>query len=530
MKGIRFLLLTCFVCVIALPLLASRAFAVHEDALSDLQERVKKLEEVKVEEKKVDFGGFIRTRFHISNFATFNAGQILPPDKTVQDADHTANFAEERARLYISPKLSQYVSGTFAFEFDMRFGDSAYGVGRNQGGGLESDQINIETKDIFFTVNFPGTALTGIFGLQNIKDPYNGLVLGWADTGGVTFKYAFSKEVNALAGWYRFFQPTAKIKRSVAADFYRAEVDYTPSKELDLGFNLYSLLDRTGVGSGGPGVLGGPAVGSTSNGFAPLTYNVSTGHESLVGDTSYKMSLFLPGVNFKYKVGNYTLEGFFIYDGGKFDANTEGVNDVTISSFATNLAVSAKVGSTDLKLSGIYVTGDNGDNGNPTIGVKKHGFYGPGQYSFAGAWMGTTGMKILFPDIDATNQDAYLVYDVSNILEQRPLGITTVLLTSNTKLTDKLNLEAGLGFLWSSKDRIVNHESYMGTELNAGLHYQVTKGLSVGVVGAYAWVGDFFKVTDAQAAAYNANVTNHVSPNNNPADMWRTYVRANYSF
>jgi hypothetical protein len=242
------------------------------------------------------------------------------------------------------------------------------------------------------------------------------------------------------------------------------------------------------------------------------------------------MTLFLPGVNFKYKLDNYALEGFLIYDGGKFDANSTGAKDVTISSFAGNLAVSAKVGSTDLKLSGIYVHGDNTSNGTPNIGIKKHGFYGPGQYSFAGAWMGTTGMKILFPDIDATNQDAYLVYDVSNILEQRPLGITTILLTSNTKLTDKLNLEGGAGFLWSSKSRVVNDETNMATELNAGLHYAVTKGLSIGVVGAYAWTGDFYKVTDAQAAAYNARVINPVSPNREPSDMWRTYVRANYAF
>jgi hypothetical protein len=237
----------------------------------------------------------------------------------------------------------------------------------------------------------------------------------------------------------------------------------------------------------------------------------------------------MPGVNFKYKPGGIGLEGFFIYEGGKFESSTAGINDVTISSFAGNLAATAKVGSTDLKLSGIYVTGDNDANGNPNIGIKENGFYGPGQYSFAGAWMGTTGMKILFPDIDATNQDAYLVYDASNIMEQRPLGITTVLLTSNTKLSEKLNLESGLGFLWSSQDRIVNKENYMATELNAGLNYHVTKGLSVGVLGAYAWTGDFYKVTEAQAAEYNATATNHVS-SNDPVDMWRTVVRANYSF
>jgi hypothetical protein len=262
MRGIRFTLFTCFVCLISLSLLSSRAFAVHEEDVADLQQRVTKLEAEKAEEKKVLFGGFIRTRYHVSNFATYNAGQILPPDDNVSGSDDIANFGEQRARLYISPKLSDYISGTFAFEVDMRWGDAAYVVGRNRGGGLESDSINLETKDIFFTVKFPGTNLTGIFGLQNLKDPYNGILLGWSDTGGVTFKYEFSKELNALAGWYRFYQPTAKLKKSAAADFYRAEVAYSPNKALDLGFNLYAILDRTGVGSEGPGVLGGPPIGS----------------------------------------------------------------------------------------------------------------------------------------------------------------------------------------------------------------------------------------------------------------------------
>jgi hypothetical protein len=533
MKGSRYLLLLCFTFAIALTLLSSPAVAVHEDALSDLQARVKELEaeKVKAGEKKVDFGGFIRTRYHLSNFATYNAGQILPPDKTVKNADKTANFGEQRARLFISPKLGEYLSGTFAFEFDFRWGDSAYAVGRNQGGGLGADQINIETKDIFFTAKFPGTKLTGIFGLQNVKDAYNGLVLGWADTGGVTFKYAFSEDLNALVGWYRFFQPAAKMKqKSVSADFLRLEVPYTASKQLDVGFNLYAILDRTGEGTGGPGVLGGPPVGTSSNGFAPLSYNRSTGNESLVGDNAYKFNIFMPGVNFKYKLGNFVLDGFAIYEGGKYDSDTAGISDVTISSYAANLAASTKVGATALKLSGIHVSGDDSDK-NPTIGIKKNGFYGPGQYSLAGGWMGTTGMKIFFPDIDATNQDAYFVYDVANIMEQRPLGITTVLLTSNTKLSEKLHLEGGLGFLWSTEDRIVNGKNYMGTELNAGLHYAVTRGFSIGVVGAYAWSGNFYKVTDAQAAAFNeTKVGNPVAANRDPADLWRTYVRANYAF
>lgn len=533
------LLVMVFMC--ASLLAPSAVFAGDAEDLQDLKQRIKALEEKsaagaaaekKADEKTVDYGGFIRVRNHTSNFTTFGAGQFLPLDKGVANADKTANYFEQRARLYISPKISDYVSGTFAFEFDSRFGDSAYGVGRNAGGGLGTDQTNIETKNIMFNVKVPYTNLSAALGIQNIADPYGGILLGWADTGGITLNYKAAENLDTLFGYYRFWQPTARIKKSVAADFLRGEAAYVPSKDLNLGFNLYALLDRTGVDAtaADPGVLGGPAVGSTSNGFAPLAYNASTGNESLVGNTQYRMNLFMPGVNFKYKISDYTLDGFFIYEGGKFTSGTAGISNVTISSYAANLGLAGKLGPVSAKLSGLYVSGDNSST-NASIGIKKGGFYTPGSYSLAGAWMGLTGMKILFPDIDATNQDQYLVYDVTNEFEQKPLGITAIMLTGNVPLSPKTKLEAGIGSLASAEKRVVNNKSYMATEVNVGVDHALYKNVNVGVVGAYAWVGDFYKVTDAQAAAFNATKSGTgVGANNNPSDMWRIYFRANYAF
>lgn len=519
--------------LIAPSLTPSDVSATDVESLKDLEQRVKKLEEPKKEEKKVDLGGWIRFRYNTSNYTTFGSAQVLPPDKSVADKDNIANYAEGRTRLYITPMFGDYVSGQIAVEFDHRAGDSAYGVGRNAGGGLGADQINIETKNINVTVKFPDTNLSGTFGLQNIVDPYGGILLGWADTSGVTLKYKAADNINALLGWYRFWQPFARLKKSSAADFWRGEIAYAPTKNLNLGFNLYALFDRTGVGATTlvPGVLGGPAIGSTSNGFAPLSYNVSTGNESLVGDTNYSFNAFLPGVNFSYKVAGYTFGGFFIYEGGKFGSRTVGIDDVSINSFAANLGASTKVGPLNLKLSGFYVSGDNSDQ-NKSIGIKKRGFYTPGSFSLAAAWMGGTGMRIIFPELaDVTGLDQHLVYDVTNTFEQKPLGIKAVLLTGNTKLAKNVNLEMGIGSLLSEKKRVVNNESFMATEANVGVHYTPYKPFSIGVVGAYAWVHDFYKVTAAQTAAFNATKTgNLVSSNIDPADTWRVFIRTNYSF
>lgn len=526
--------------VMTLILTPSVLLAVHEEDIKNLDQRLKKLEQKEEEKEKeraegktVDFGGFVRLRYHVSNFTNYAVlpnydFQVLPPDKTVKDANKTANYFEQRAQLYLSPRFSDYVSGTFAFEFDYRLGDSAYGVGRNEGGGFNADQTNIETKNVLISAKVPGTNLSAVLGLQTIKDAYNGIILGWSDAGGITLNYKFQDNVDALLGFYRFWQPAARLKKSVAADFVRAEVGLSPAKDLRLGLNLYALFDRTGVD--GDGALGGAAIGSTSNGFAPLSYNASTGHESLVGSTRYTMNLFLPGINFDYKLGRFKISGFAIYEAGKFDSSTEGIGDVTISSYAADLGVGTTIGPVNAKLEGIYVSGDNSGE-NPSVGIKKKGFYTPGSYSLAGAWMGLTGMKILFPDIDGTNQDQYLVYDVTNTLEQKPLGVMAVMLTGDMQIAPKTTLEAGIGTLSSAVKRAVNNKRYMATEINAGIHHQIYKPLSVGIVGAYAWVGDFYKVTDAEAAAFNATKSgNPVTANREPADMWRIYTRVNYSF
>jgi hypothetical protein len=534
-KSLRIFMLLFLSMVLLLLAAPSRSFATHEEDVQDLDQRVKSLEaeqakaqQEKKEGKTVDMGGWIRLRYHVSNWNAFGAGQTLPGDKTVSATTKTVNFAESRAMLFINPSFGDYVSGQFGFTTDFALGDEAFGVSGVGGGGLKGRDVNVKTIDVNMTATLPGTNLSGTFGLQTLKDAYNGILLGWPNGAGVNLNYKAASNLNILGSWYRFWQPVGQLRSNVMTDFFRGEVAYSPDKSLDLGFNVYYLTDSTGENE--PGALGGPDIGTIHNGFAPLSYNASTGHESLVGNNLYKMWLVWPGVNFAYRTSGFTIDGFAIYQGGKFDAISPGIESVTLSSFAGNLGVATQVGPTHVKLSGIWVEGDNG-NENPSIGIKKSGFYTPGSWSLSGAWMGLTAMKILFPDLDATAQDQALVYDVTNTWEQKPLGIKTLLLTSNTPLSEKINLEAGLGALWSDKKRPVNDQSYMSTEINAGIHYRPYKQFSIGLQTAYAWVGDFFKVSDAEAAAYNATATgNSISALREPANQWLVYLRTNYAF
>lgn len=478
------------------------------------------------EESQTDIHGWIRIRPHISNYAMFNFGQVLPPDKATDDKN-SVHFFEQRSHLYITPKLGDYVDGRFAFEIDSRWGDSAYGTGAQAGAGFNADQINIETKNIQIGFRIPDSSVSGTLGVQTIKDPYNGLIMGWSDAAGLTVNTALSDASGLTFGYYRFWQPSATFKKQSEVDFLRFEYA-AKSDNFSFGVNLHGILDNTG--EHGAGALGGDAFGTaTGNGYAPFSYNVSTGHESLVGSTKYTMNVWMPGVNFNANLGAVTLDGFVVYETGSFNSMTDGVSDVSISSMAAQLSAGTMVGGTNLRLLGFYVSGDDSNQSNG-VGVKANGFYGPGVYSFAGAWMGLTGLKIAFSDLDATNQDAALIYDPANIMEQQPLGLVALTLTANTPLSDKSRLEAALGMVTSGKNRVVNGSSQMLTEVNAGYHYTPVAGFDLGAVFAYGVVGDFYKVSSAQAAAYNAKSPGADVSAMDPDNMWRFTLRSNYSF
>jgi hypothetical protein len=84
--------------------------------------------------------------------------------------------------------------------------------------------------------------------------------------------------------------------------------------------------------------------------------------------------------------------------------------------------------------------------------------------------------------------------------------------------------------LQSAESRVVNGNNNMATEINAGLHYNMMPGLSFGIIGAYASVGDFYDVSAEEAADYNADAPGEDVSAHDPDDMWRISLRSNFSF
>lgn len=81
-------------------------------------------------------------------------------------------------------------------------------------------------------------------------------------------------------------------------------------------------------------------------------------------------------------------------------------------------------------------------------------------------------------------------------------------------LTPKVKGQINAGYLSATETLATeSRDEEMGTEFNARLDYNLAKGLDVGVIGAYAIIGDFFEVAGQT-----------------PEDVWMGVARVNYAF
>jgi hypothetical protein len=84
------------------------------------------------------------------------------------DTDDSTQYVTQRMRMYFNAIASENLKLVYKNEIDMEWGDGAAGVGRNTGGGLGGDQINLETKNVYLEFMVPDTPVKATLGLQGI--------------------------------------------------------------------------------------------------------------------------------------------------------------------------------------------------------------------------------------------------------------------------------------------------------------------------------------------------------------------------
>jgi len=106
-------------------------------------------------------------------------------------------------------------------------------------------------------------------------------------------------------------------------------------------------------------------------------------------------------------------------------------------------------------------------------------------------------MELLLFNNDDINTSQSLVGTAAATTSQSPglggRGITHFAAGASMQLMPKLTGKVGLGYLMATKKLSVADTNRkgkgMGTELNANVNYNITKGLDFGLYGAYAWLG-----------------------------------------
>ncbi|MHB1013126.1 MAG: hypothetical protein ACYC37_09525 [Desulfobacteria bacterium] len=462
--------------------------------------------------------GFYRSKAYVSNFID---GYSKPSLRTglPGDEEQTNAFVEQRFRVKFSFG-TENVQAVWHIESDMIWGDVAgsnkintadagVGANRNTGGALGADRINTETKDIYVWFKVPDTSMDFTVGLQNQSDVYAGTLYNVADMAGIfmTGKY---EPVKYKLGWAKLYENDTK--KTDDQTLYVLETAFVPTKDVRLGLNFYFFQDDTQKTT----VVN---FTSTSSG-GELPFPGTGGGANPLGALNSK-KVYTPGINVAFKAGPATLSGFAVYQFGKIDYLAPANKDIDVNAFMLDARADLNVGPGKAFLEGLYMSGGDQprDEYKSIISLETN----EGSPGGNGGYGRTNMYQILYSP-DTINVAQCIVGcsggEMGSDLGMGGRGLWHVAAGYNQNLTKQLKGAVNVGYVAATtrlkdaggvlEDRA---GTGMGTEVNARLDYNLYKGLDVGLVGSYVFLGDFFKEGGQK-----------------PKDPYTGYARVNYAF
>ena len=474
----------------------------------------------------MDVSGFVRSKAYMSNFKNGATQPVLKEDAP------TASYVEQRLRAKFSFG-EENVKAVWFVETDFgAFGDSAGsaapanttgGAFRNSGGALGGDRINLETKNIYIWFKVPNTSVDFTVGLQNRTDRFAGLIYGGSDQAGI-FANMKLEPASFTLGWAKLYENN--FQKWDDTTLYLAEGQFAPTKDMKIGATFSYLADDTQKVSGVATQLPFPTVAGQEN----------------------KLGVYTVGLDGTFGLGPASLTGFALYQFGKIDyLAANGPKDKDISGYALDLRGDMNLGPGKFFLEGLYVSGSKKNQSDNT--VDKYDSIitlndvnaSPGGNSF----YGRTDMVILLSNADDINTNTALIGAAavpglaytsrSAVCASSPgncgRGMWHIGAGFSMPLGKQLSGKVGAGYLSATNKMDVvdaNRKGEgMGTEVNASLNYNIMKGLDVGLVGAYAWLGDFYK--NNNTGATGVPITG-VSGTKDPDDLYDVHMRLNYAF
>ena len=417
--------------------------------------------------------GYYRAKGYISNFKRLGAASVNPDPDNIET---TSSYVEQRIRAKFSFGEENVKAVWFA-ELDPNFGIGNFQNGtRNQGGALGADSIDLETKNLYVWFKVPNTTWDFTVGLQNVSDSYAGVLFGYADMAGVFANFKF-EPVAIRLGWAKWFE--GDVQEADDADLYVAEAKFSPTKDVKLGINFYFVRDGDGGDDETP---------------------------TVVQANSDKTYVYIPGFDVTFKAGPATINAFFLYEFGTFES--PGSPDIDIRGYAGDIRADLNLGPGKFFIEGLYVSGDD----NPTDD-KFESIFTAGDLVGSQDYFSRPDMQILLSNLDDLSTNQPITTNVN--FQGSGRGIWFVGAGYSQKFTDKVSGKVGVGYMQVTEERTGDRGSAVGTEINANVNYNITKGLDFGLYGAYAFLGDFFD-----------------QPSGSPdlVDPYDLHFRLNYSF
>ncbi len=438
--------------------------------------------------------GFYQTKAMLSNFFDGRSKPSLRSD----EAEQTNSYNEQRARIKFDVG-TDVARAVFHFESDMNWGVGSGSASagsadqlRNSGGALSSDSVQLETKELYLWFKIPDTSMQAKVGMQSVADHYAGIFSNSADFTAIMVNGTF-EPVKWTLGWGKLYESTPSntgadgYNNADDVDIYIASAQFVPAKDMNLGVNFYYVQDRQGNGGG-------------NNAITPFVedYESIAGVINLAG---YTADIYIPGVNFSMNAGIAKLSAFAFYQFGQFEKI--GTEDLDISAFMIDLRADLKLGPGNFFVEGFYISGDDKDdeyNSIVTLGDYQRGGFGTGGNS----GFGRTNMYFLF-GADSLNVSQCLIGcsggEAGDSFGNGGRGLWHVAAGYSQKFTEKLKGSVNAGYLaavkLNARDKDLTYvraarDKDMGTEINARLDYDISKGLTASVVGGWMKLGDFF--------------------------------------
>jgi hypothetical protein len=376
--------------------------------------------------------------YAVTNFTAGGLDQL-------KNSAPTANWFDQRLRLGYNAKADENVKLVTKFELDYSFwGNSSFSVGRNQGGAIGADSVQIETKNVYLDWTMPSCNLNAKVGMQSYDDAFSGIIFS-TDMAGILLSHSYTNASSSV-GFFRWNDGAGTgagggndgigLPGQNVQDLFLLNGTYNVSKDLKIGAAYYFIQD-----------------------------------DSDTDLVNFDAKVHTLGVNAAAALGAVNVNAFVLGQTGDLDEN----NGIDAKGYAAKIAANTAIGTGTLRLDALYVAG-----GKNQLYVTRdvNGYY-------------DNEMMILSRDKNATTIDTAFVQDLNNNGE----GVIMAAIGFDQPFSPTFTASANVGFGAVADNQgddvtVDSNEDYIGTEVNIELVKKTTDNVTLSARAGYVFLGD----------------------------------------